>query len=104
MTEASDSIIKILAEGIRKLEKILARIDKRDGVASFQKEFNAMEARVTELVEQYWKLRKFITELESAGISIQPEPEPEYDPELERRGLWPPDAPTDSDEDDACPF
>lgn len=84
LSQISDRTIQVIAEGIRKLEKLAARIGKPDGVTKFQKEFNGIEARVTDLVDQYWRMRNLIASLESAGIAVQSEPEPEYDLELER--------------------
>jgi hypothetical protein len=101
--ETSDKIIEIIADSIRKLKKLAARIARPDGAKKFQEEFGRMEARVTDQVAQYRLIRKLIAEMESAGIPVQPEPEPEYDTELERRGLWPPDG-KKGDPDDGVPF
>jgi hypothetical protein len=85
----ADTIIEVIIEAIRRLEKLAVRISQPGGVKKFQDEFNRMEDRVSKLAEQYWRARGLP---EAPGGSIQPEQEPEYDPELERRGMWPPDS------------
>jgi hypothetical protein len=95
--ETSDSIIGLITATIRRLEKLAVHIGEPGAVEKFKKEFDKLEAGVAELADQYWWIRKFLAS--SAGVASQPEPEQEYDAELERRGWWPPEGKKEDSDD-----
>lgn len=99
LTETSDSMIALIATTVRRLNKLATGLGEPSAIENLKKEFERLESSIADLADQYWWIRKFLAGLGSSGAAMQSQPKQEYDPELERRGLWPPDANEDHHED-----
>jgi hypothetical protein len=91
----SDSMISLISAAMKKVDRLAANLDSPGAVEKLRKEFIALSKDIAKLSEQYWWIRRFLAERD---VSSEPERLPDYDAELERRGLWPPNLKGGSDD------